>query len=194
MIAVCMPSRGLIHSRTIEHVLKNIKESTYKFYFSHDKAIPECFNDITERALQDGAQWLWFVEEDMQFPSDTLAKMLASGKRVCTIDYPVSPDFNVVLYENGELMRFGTGCTLIKADVFAEIGKTWRSDVAFVLPDWEVVQSKHETYGQHDIEFAQRCRKAGIEVEVVGVGNQYRVIEQGQSHTNTGWHEIRTIT
>lgn len=194
MIAVCLPSRGLIHSRTMECVLRDVKGHDVEFFFSHNLPIPDCFNEITNRALGGGANRLWFVEEDMYFPEGTLDKLIRSEARVATIDYPVSEDFSVWLEQNGEVMRFGTGCTLIDRSVFEEIGSKWRSNVEFVLPNWQPNNVNHQTYGLHDIEFAQRCRKAKIKVECVGRGNQYRLATSGKTSTNQGYHEIRMIT
>ena len=50
MIAVILPSRGLIFSRTADEILQNLKDIPHKIYFSHRKPIPDCFNEPVEEA------------------------------------------------------------------------------------------------------------------------------------------------
>lgn len=194
MIAVCIPSRGLIHSHTIEHVLRNIQGKDARIFITHNKPIPVCFNELTKQALQAGADYIWYVEEDMQFADDTLDALLSAGTPVATIDYPVSPKYMVVDRDGDVLNKFGTGCTLVDVTVFDTVGHEWRSDIGYMLPDWTPVHEKGKTYGQQDVDFAQRCKRAGVPVSVVGEGNQYRLISRGEAHTNDGWHDIRTIS
>lgn len=173
--------------------MANLEGRDFKLFLTHDKPIPDCFNDLTERAIEWGATHIWYVEEDMAFPKDTLDRLINSKAAVATIDYPVSDKYNVVDQEDGVYNKFGTGCTLIEVTTFGRAGREWRSDISYILPDWRPIQTKGREYGQQDVDFAQRCKQAGVTVKVVGKGNQYRVIKQGEGHTNQGWHEIRTI-
>lgn len=193
-LAICLPSRGLIHSRTIQHLWDELKTGVaqYEIFITHDLPIPECFNHLTKQALAWGADKLWFIEEDMQFPKCTLQKLLDADTPVSTINYPVSEKYDVVDIENGVINKIATGCTLIDAEVFEKVGE-WRSDIRYSLPDWTPFETNQIGYGQHDVHFTQRCKQEGIEISIVGEGNQYRVKQLGQERINVGFHDIRTL-
>ena len=49
-VAVILPSRGLMFSKTAEEIINNVKGVPHKFFFSHKRPIPECFEIPTEEA------------------------------------------------------------------------------------------------------------------------------------------------
>src|SRR5512147_206250 len=92
--AVVTPSRGLVQSRTIEAVMTNIEDARricLGWFLSHDKPIPDCDEAVAEAGLATGADFLWFIEEDVIPPVGALAAsfMLMDRFDVAAVDYPV---------------------------------------------------------------------------------------------------------
>ena len=76
--AVCIPSRGTIHSRTIETVMANVADAERAGHvfcglvLTHDLPIPDCDEVVAQRGMDSGADALWFVEEDVVPPDHAL--------------------------------------------------------------------------------------------------------------------------
>jgi hypothetical protein len=186
-----MPSRGLIHSRTVAQVLKNVASYEVAFFFTHNLPIPDCFNELTKMAIEWEAEYIWFVEEDMSLYSSVLDDLLALEDPIATVDYPVveSNPQSVISLMNGYTIC-GTGCTLVNTRVFKELGYPyWRSNTrdarTLKIIDMPV------TYGGHDVDFCIRAQDLGYTVGIIRpkVG-QYRITEFGKYETNDGSHQI----
>lgn len=200
-VAVILPSRGLIFSRTAEEILNNLKGIPHKFFFSHRKPIPECFEEPVNRALQDKSiTHLWIVEEDMVLPPDTLSKLLAEDVNVITCDYPVTKDGKgSVFYDAGGSVVFcGTGCLLIKREVFDSIKAPYFTDkVRWTLLNYgesiKLVgrEVEEKGYGLHDITFSIKLWKTGVLIRVLPVKlGQRKLVSLGKVGTNNGAHNI----
>lgn len=204
MIAIILPSRGLMQSRTADDILRNIEGLPYKFYFAHRRPIPECFEEPTELALADeDITHLWFVEDDMQLPDDTLTRMLEFNEDVVTCDYPVTKDGKgAVFYDtSGKVVYFGTGCTLIHRRVFDLLPRPYfRTDKVWTPLNYGASvkfvgnkkSDKHAGYGLHDVNFGIELFKRRIPVHVAGKVGQYKLVRWGDSGTNKGQHQIET--
>lgn len=200
-IAVILPSRGLIFSRTAEEVLKNVKGIGHKFYFSHKKPIPECFEAPTLEALKDPeVTHLWFVEDDMILTDNTLGDMLAMNVAVVTANYPTTKKGNAaVLSVKGRIIYGGTGCTLVKREVFDELTPPyWRTDILWKpknLGDCIRFSArkrlKSEGYGYHDVNFFMNLFKLEIPVHKLPYTlGQRKLVALGKAGTNQGAHQI----
>lgn len=179
-----MPSRGLIHSRTIEEVL----ELNLPIKFTHDLPIPACFNWFVQNVSGD----LLFIEEDMHIPPNLVSVLSNSSADIVTFDYPLRSGGRCVQTIKGFTLG-GTGCTMIKRHVFDKIGEfsTEREWSVKELASMSV--GKKRVYGKHDIDFYIRAQKAGFSVEVVGDVGHYEVVEMGEPRTNDGYHIIREL-
>ena len=147
--AVLTPSRGLVHSRTIEAVQVNVEQAVSAGHdfrgwrLTHSLPIPDCHERVTEMGLETGADALWYLEEDMIPPAGALLaslELLAHTPIVC-VDYPVgfpkgwhdpntgstSPGtFNCVPRpRNGAIEWCPLGCTLIARRVFEGLSRPW---------------------------------------------------------------------
>lgn len=194
-LAVGIPSRGLIHSRTIEQVLRNLSlvGKPTAFFITHDLPLPDSFNDITNRFVASDATHLWIVEEDMQFDDTVLSAMVALDEPIVTIDYPVSASINAVSHNNN-FMLGGTGCILIAREVFDALTEPYwrcqpRSGTTLApLPD------PFGGWGHHDIDFYVRVQEAGFAITLLDrPGGQWRVIEPGEAEDNAGYHKISLL-
>lgn len=204
-IAIILPSRGLIFSQTADEILQNVKDIPHRFYFSHRKPIPQCFEDPTNRALLDNdITHLWFVEDDMILPPDTLKKLLKKDLAVVTCDYPVNKDGRGSVFKVGrEVIFCGTGCMLVKREVFDVMKKPYfRTDMRWNIKNFgsyvKMTRSLHDNitgYGLHDINFCMTLNKLGIPIHMITLKlGQRKLIELGKAGTNNGAHNIETWT
>lgn len=190
MIAICLPSRGLVHSRTIEAILKYAPK--HQLYLTHDKPIPDCFNDLTQRALKDGHTLIWFIEEDIVINPDTYKKMAKylDDYDVVTHNYGINKDNDVIQEKDGRV-TFGTGCTIIKASVLKDY--TWVAQYHYEAKTFRRIEvpekARSRMYGMHDIEFNHYCHENNIPVKTImeKVGH-LKVREMGQQGRNDGYH------
>ena len=200
-LAILIPSRGLINSRTIESVLENIYDSHfyYKFFFTHDLPIPDAQNTLVRRALDWEADYLWFVEEDMLIPKDTLQKMYMLMQPIVAVDYPVGEKrYGCIARKAGEILWFGLGCTLIHDEVFEEIKEPWfetSKTVRITNEDpFEYVIDKNvpNKYGGHDILFGLKAKEKGVEImQLEGVtAGHIKPVETGREGSNSGIHKF----
>lgn len=192
MIAICIPTRGLVHSRTIEAILKYAKN--YQLYLTHDKPIPDCFNDLTQRALADGHDVIWFIEEDIVIQEDTQYKMMEALKDhdVVAHNYVINKNNDVIQNKDGR-WTFGTGCTMIKRKILD--GYTWTAENHYEAKTFKRIhvpeKARSRMYGMHDIEFCYYCYENDIPVKrfMDRVGH-IKLKELGQRGRNDGYHII----
>lgn len=203
-VAVILPSRGLTFSQTADEVLQNVKDIPHKFFFSHRKPIPECFETPTQKALEDPEiTHLWFVEDDMVLPAGVLQQLLDADANAVTCDYPVTKDDRgSVFYDQGGSVVFcGTGCLLVKRQVFDSIKAPYFTDkVRWTMLNYgEAVKLTgvygSAGYGTHDITFSIKLWKTGVIIEVLKTKlGQRKLVALGKPGTNEGAHNIEVWT
>lgn len=208
-IAIILPSRGLMFSRTAAELLKNTTGRT-KIFFSHKRPIPECFEEPLSRALADPQfTHIWFVEDDMILPPnllDTLYKEMQRQRlRVITCDYPVSKAGQGAVFEiAGEVIICGTGCLLIERGVFDELSKPYfRTDIGWNMQNYGThirLTGNHRGtdrigYGLHDVNFSFALRDAGIEIGLSEIMlGQRKLLALGKVGSNNGAHAVEEWT
>lgn len=200
MIAVIYPSRGLVFSQSADELLWNMRGLSHQFYFSHRKPIPECFEVPTLQALDDNhITHLLYVEDDMVLPENVIADMYSLDKDVVACDYPVTEDGKGAVFSDpaGNVIYTGTGCLLVKREVFLQLDPPYfRSDIRWTPLNYgstvKLVGSMfaRSGYGLHDVTFGIKLWKAGIPIHVHRRIGQRKLIELGQSGTNNGAHKI----
>lgn len=205
-IAVVCPSRGLIFSETADELLQNLQGYDYDIFFAHDLPIPLCFEKPLQRALEGSYSHIWFVEDDMLLPDDILDAMLIADVPVATCDYPVSKEGQGAVFKNaeGDVIFTGTGCTLVKTEVFQKLSYPYmRTDIRWNATNYgkfvrltanQITNPKLEGYGLHDTNFGLKLWQAGIPIEVIGVVGQRKLIALGKAGTNEGAHNIEEWT
>lgn len=121
-------------------------------------------NYIAAQALKGGATHLFFVDDDMVFPKDSLEKLLAHNKDIVgglyKTKYEVQED--VIEYlddkrpkELFECGAIGTGCLLIRTDVFKKVPQIWFNYEWY--PNGMVKTS-------HDWLFCRKARECGYKI------------------------------
>jgi GT2 family glycosyltransferase len=146
------------------------------------KPIEEARDKIVQNALEIGAKYLWFVDDDTVPPPNTVRKlitilqnhpevMVATGV-YCTKQDPPSP---LVFRGNGigsfwdwkvgeifEITGCGAGCMMINTDVFKKLGNPpffpWQRSTDENDP-WEIAE---------DLSFCNKVREAGYKVVAHG--------------------------
>lgn len=201
-VAIILPSRGLMFSQTADEVLQNVRGIPHKFFFSHRKPIPDCFEEPTHRALLDkDITHLWFVEDDMIIAPDTLRQLLNAEANAVTCDYPVAKDGRgSVFYDQGGNVVFcGTGCLLVRRDVFNSLKAPYFTDkVRWTMLNYGEAVKLTAVYGQvgygtHDITFCMKLWNTGVVIKTMERKlGQRKLLELGKSGSNNGAHKIET--
>jgi len=201
-IAVIFPSRGLAFSQTCEELLNNLEGYDYEIFFSHGVSIPECFIKPLQRALnrpKNPFTHIWFVEDDMILPDSTLDAMLIADVPVATMDYPVSKGGQGSVFESdGKVLFCGTGCLLVKREVFDIIKPPYfRTDIKWNMKNHgdfirltAEENTRNDVYGLHDVTFGLKLHKFDIPISVVGIIGQRKLVSLGKAGTNDGAHDI----
>ncbi len=208
---VVTPSRGLVHSRTIEAVMANVLDLANWHHFigwklTHNLPIPDCDERLAELGLEAGADAIWYVEEDVLPPAGSLVASfakLAEGFDVVAVDYPVgsaTDAWGCSVSTPDEVLWCGLGATLVAAHVFERLPRPWfRTDVQYVKHGGKAVwepqpnpKPPEQRWGQQDIYFAMTLRAAGMRIGLVpGItAAQAKLVKMGQPGTNHGWHTV----
>lgn len=204
-VGVILPSRGLIFSQTAQEILGNLKGIPHKFFFSHRLPLPRAFEKPTCEAIFDEeVTHLWFIEEDMVLPPDTLRQMLELDANAVTCDYPINNEGmgSVFKDQGGQVVFCGTGCLLIKRSVFDNLNAPYFTDkIRWRMLNYgesvklEAVKSQDEGYGLHDITFCVKLWNNGVLIKVLPIKlGQRRLVSLGKSGSNDGAHNIEVWT
>ena len=128
---------------------------------------------IAQHALDKGYEYLFFVDADMCFSALVLERFIQDNKDVVGAHYNCRkfPLVSTVKIENEkeelvatsqafpkELTKvhaLGTGCLLIKVEVFKKIKKPWF---------WYGIHNDPKTWCGEDVYFCRMCKRAGIDV------------------------------
>lgn len=193
MIAILIPSRGLAFVEVMEAVERERQGYDSKIYFTNGMRIPDCENDLTERALADGASHLFYVEDDTVPPAGALEKLLNAEGDIAAIDYGVNGWGCITRGKiDGEIKWCGLGCTLVKRRVFEALEKPYfRDDQQLRLNDMQWIPAPENRYGGQDIWFSCKAREKGFKiVQVQGECKHLKLDALGTPEENNGAHKI----
>lgn len=204
-LAVILPSRGLLFSETFEELLRELEGFNYEIYFSHERPLPTCFNEPTEKALADPAVFAVLIcEDDMILPEGILKKMFSMHYPVVAMDYPFKQNGDSTMLHDPKGMAYysGTGFMLIARAVLEKMEKPiWRTDRTFDLfiatdtIHWWPRKLDRVFYGLHDLNFGMTLYSSGMPIKPVDqTGGQRKLIQLGKKHTNNGAHKIQELT
>lgn len=199
-VAIILPSRGLMFSKTADEILQNVRGIDHKFFFAHRQPIPDCFEKPTQAALSDDSiTHLWFVEDDMILPPETLKTLLAADVNAITCDYPINEKGrgSVFYDQSGAVVFCGTGCLLVKKDVFKGLKTPYFTDtVRWTMLNYgesikltAVDNTDGDGYGLHDITFCIKLWNNGVLIKVAPIKlGQRKLVSLGKAGSNNGAH------
>ncbi len=203
-IGIILPTRGLVYTK-VEQAIEELRSSEVKVYRSRDLPIPDGHNELAKQALQDGCDWLFFIEEDTVPPKGALNNLLQADSDIACIDYGVSGWGCVTRSPKGEILWCGLGCTLVKRGVFEKMTYPYfRADMTLILDttegevpiikEWRQLPEEYlkKQYGSLDIWFCDQARKLGFTItQVKGECEHLELVSLGQRETNNGLHQIQ---
>ena len=130
-------------------------------------------NALVNAGLDQGADYIAFLDADMTFPEDVLHRLYHNSKDICGVLYKgrLKPHPHNLFYWNKdktameqvkkswkppsskliEVDAVGTGAMLIRSSVFKEVGRPYFF---------------YESNRSEDIMFCQKCREHGIRVYI----------------------------
>jgi hypothetical protein len=140
----------------------------------------------------------------MILPPDTLKMLLEVDKAVVTANYPTSAKGDcAVLSIKGRIVYGGTGCTLVKREVFDELKQPYfRDDIVWQPKNLgdsiKFIAHKNVTkagYGLHDVNFFMNLYKLDIPVHKIDrTLGQRKLVAFGKEGSNNGAHVIEEWT
>jgi hypothetical protein len=169
--------------------------------------VPAARNYLVEEFLATGMDWLWFVDTDMQFPADTLDRLLAvahpetrpvvgglcfalKGRELCSTLMQKNPDgvtYSLAIgwppNEVVEVDATGAACLLIHRGVLERMG------AAFPAPNRWFADEVHDGVDiGHDLVFCERVKTLGYRVHVhTGVAIGHLKVEQYDFGSYVRW-------
>ncbi len=219
-ILCCIPSRGVIHSRTLEARDANFarlrsaycRELETETLYEHEKPIPAAQEEIVERALAKEPDYVWMLEEDMVPEDGWLIE--AMHLRLPRTPHP-SVDVLLAPYKNiggtwafemhplhsqeGRIAYGGIGCLLISGDNLAmmKCPRFWFDcNWGWDSSGNPVRQNLRETdaYGGCEVAFYVRLHEAGIAAYLTTATAKHAILDEwGKPRTNQGCHKIRLV-
>jgi hypothetical protein len=169
MITVGIPSYDHIKTECVLSVVNLITRSDLKLHFVFNQSLYIDYNrnQLVEAARQNGSTHLMFIDSDIQFPPDGIARLLAHDKAVVGGYYntrrgnnPIrflDDDGNVIVKDIPETLFkchvLPTGFMLIRMDTFDALSK----------PYFATITHEQGTIGE-DVAFCRWVADAGIEI------------------------------
>jgi len=166
-IKICcgIPTNRLIKPKMAQSLLELVAHSKHDYRFivsTRGYNTSENRNWIAAQAIN--CDYLFFVDDDMIFPPDTLDRLLAHNKDIVGGVYMTKYEVQspVVEYlddkrpaELFECGAIGTGCLLIKTDVFRKVPQIWFN---YIWNDNGSVKMSHDWY------FCRKAREHGYKI------------------------------
>lgn len=174
-VKVGVPARdtvmtGFAHSLAMLMGVSAVNDIEVGLTTSSGTLICDQRNNLAKACVEEGCDYLLFLDSDMRFPSDTLLRLLAHGEPIVTANYttrrspPEPVAFKVLstcekLYTDPdstgleECAANGLGVALIHRSVFEAMEKPW-----FFIP---YIPASDGHWGE-DVWFANQARKAGF--------------------------------
>lgn len=217
MIGICLPSRGLVYSKTVQSVIEGMQALNTvgvatKYFYSHDLPIPDSHNFCIDQAFQDPAiNKIFFIEEDMYIYPDAFVALATSEEDIVALQYNDkngSPHGIVHYNEVGEVLWTGVGAVCIKREVLEKLGSPYfkthprygikkkpKEGGGFTTEFYELEGSDPYAYGGLDINFYTQVRKLGYKIIILSEykAHQFDLVQLGEKHTNNGCHIIRQV-
>ena len=166
-IAIGVCTNRLVKPKTVFSLLRLVAHSKHDYepiVSTKGFNTSENRNYIAAQVIQRGCTHLFFADDDMIFPPDTLDRLLAHDKDIIGGVYNTKYEVQspVIEYLDDkrptELFKcgaLGTGCLLIKTEVFKKIPQPW------FTYEWN---DNGSVKMSHDWLFCHKARECGLEV------------------------------
>ena len=181
-VAVCLPCRDIVNTGFAFDLarLSANWSATFvpsggqlAFYTSMGTLIANQREELAERAIVDGADYILWLDTDMRFPKDALARLLSHGEKIVAANYAtrrvpvktvafdvVEKDWTCVYTRAGdtglrEVAAVGMGVMLVATDVYKSLPKPWHH-IGYSMKSGE--------FSGEDIYFCKAARHAGYKV------------------------------
>ena len=166
-IAIGVPTNRLVKPKTAQSLLDLVaySEHDYKILVSsRGYNTSENRNWIATQAVNSGCDYLFFVDDDQVFPPETLEELLLCEKDIVggvyKTKYEVQEDVCEYLDDERpqglfKVKAIGTGCLLIKTDVFRKLPQPW------FKYEWNENGSVKRS---HDWIFCEDARNTGYDI------------------------------
>ena len=201
-IAIAVPTRGnnpsaftyCLASLTghASAALVNNDIADFTLAFNEGTYIHTNRNDLAGTCLKAGADYIFWLDDDMTFPKDALLRLLAHNVPIVGANYPTrkipvtpvaiktigmdgntTPERLQTREEDTGLERveaIGFGCVLVKAQVFWDVGFPWFENTR---------DEESKRWVGEDVDFCIKARAAGHDVFVDhGLSHEVRHIGQ----------------
>lgn len=166
MIAICTPTRGLVHARFAYDLAELIRRSPGKaiFAFAEGSLLGNLRTQLVESSLKAGMSHVLFIDSDMNFPADSLERLLRRDVDIVGVNAPQRGNSKPTARSNGlpchgsglaEVDTIGFGLTMIRTDIFRKVPKPW-----FAMP-WD-----GQKFVGEDVYFCARARARGFKIFV----------------------------
>lgn len=167
-VAICIPSATTWHADTAMALasLTNRCAGHVGLVLMNEKSsmITAARNNLAQRALDFGAEWIFWLDSDMVFPPDALIRLLSHTRGIVGATYNKRvPPYETLGKLIGEPRSHGVveaekmpgGCMLIKADVYRSIGWPYY---------FETYDCDQQKITGEDINFCLRARTCGYKI------------------------------
>lgn len=179
-IAVCTPARDMVHTMFTYDLVNMVcfhtlnTNDAISLKISEGTLIANQRAELTLDAMREGCSHILFIDSDMRFPQDMIARLLAHDLDIVATNcarrrMPTGPTAQIYK-ENGdrelvwsmpdstglqEVGSVGMGVMMIKAEVFKALGEPW-----YETP-W-----RHDKRGYigEDVFFCRKAREAGFKI------------------------------
>lgn len=174
-VAICMPSGDMVHADFAMSLAALAFSTQVPIALVNTKGslVASNRNRLVDEAERFDCEWLLFLDSDMLFPRDTIARLLAHGKDIVGATYCKRVEPYEVLgrtLDGGpleaatglvEVAGLPTGCLLVRRSVFAALRKPYFRTPA--REDGEVDGLPAHIEGE-DYYFCRVAREAGFSV------------------------------
>lgn len=138
-IALCIPSGEMVHADfmlSVLHLVQDARVAGHRVSVVNSKSslVTQSRNLAVKAALDAEAEWLLFLDSDMVFPPDTIARLLSHRREIVGATYPRKgwplafigtradgAPFSLADAGLVEAARLPGGCLLLAASVFGRL-------------------------------------------------------------------------
>ena len=133
-IAIGIPTQGEIKAKTALSIIETVRLNDYEFLpvFQYGNYINDSRERIVEIAKSQLCSHIFFVDADMRFSHNTVKRLIEHNKDIigASYNYRGLPPVSTTKFFDEEkglckVAGIGTGCLLIKMNVFKEIEKPY---------------------------------------------------------------------